>query len=176
MDAKHVKNHTGAVHKNSSNNFTQKVHTNVVALVHLKITPGTIDDMRELNIIVHGLKEDGTDPGVKEVFDTLKIKQHPGTSTDRKGTKSEDKIQPVRITMESYEEKQKFMSSLWRLKNGPEKLRKISITDDYTQEERREIKRWVDEAKRRTQEVDDGYVWKVRGSPRSKLRLVNMRI
>ena len=68
------------------------------------------------------------------------------------------------------------MSSLWRLKNGPEKFRKISITDDYTQEERREIKRWVDEAKRRTQEIDDGYVWKVRGSPRSKLRLVNMRI
>ena len=82
----------------------------------------------------------------------------------------------VRITMESHEEKQKLMSSLWRLKNGPEKFRKISITDDYTQEERREIKRWVDEAKRRTQEVDDGYVWKVRGSPRSKLRLVNMRI
>ena len=66
------------------------------------------------------------------------------------------------------------MSSFWMLKNGPEKFRRINITEDYTQEERQEIKRWVDEAKRRTQVVDDGYIWKVRGSPRSKLRLVSM--
>ena len=175
-NAKQVKNHTGAINKNSSNEFTQMIYTNATPLDYLKRTPATIDDMRELNIIVHGLKEDSTDPVVKELFDTLKIAQHPETSTDRLGAKSPDKIRPIRITMESYERKQKLMSSLWRLKNGPEKFRKISITEDYTQDERREIKRWVDEAKRRTQEVDDGYVWKVRGSPRSKLRLVNMRI
>ena len=174
LDANHANKHTGGIKKNSSNEFTQMVYTNTGALDNIKITPATIDDMRELNVIVHGIKEDCSGP-VKELFDTMEIEQHPGISTDRLGAKSPDKIRPIRITMESYERKQKFMSSLWRLKNGPEKFRRISVTEDYTQEERHEIKRWVDEAKRRTQEVDDGYVWKVRGSPRSKLRLVNMR-
>ena len=56
---------------------------------------------------------------------------------------------------------------------GQEIYRKISITEDYTQEERREIKRWVDEAKERTKR-EVGYEWKVRGTPRTKLRLVKI--
>ena len=43
-----VKNHTGAVRKNSSNEFTQMVYTNAVALHNHKIRPATIDDIREL--------------------------------------------------------------------------------------------------------------------------------
>ena len=49
------------------------------------------------------------------------------------------------------------------------------MTDDYTQEERREIKRWVDMAKQRTKS-EISYEWKVRGSPRSGLQLVKMKI
>ena len=77
--------------------------------------------------------------------------------------------------MESHERKREFMAQLWKLKNGPKRFQKISVTEDYTQEERKEIKRWVDEAKERTKK-DDGYVWKIRGSPRSKLRFVKMRV
>ena len=51
--------------------------------------------------------------------------------------------------METHEEKGKFMSMLGKLKYGPEVFRKISITDDYTQEERDEIRQWVEEAKKR---------------------------
>ena len=76
--------------------------------------------------------------------------------------------------MESKERKSEIMSKLWKLKNGPEKFQKISITDDFTQEERKEIKRWVDEAKERTRQ-EDGYVWKIRGSPRTKLRFIKLR-
>ena len=65
------------------------------------------------------------------------------------------------------------MSKLWKLKHGSDEFRRISITDDFTQEDRKEIKRWFKEAKLRTRR-DDGYVWKVRGSPRNKIRLVKM--
>ncbi len=181
MDAKferNMKNKADAITRNSRNEFTKIVYTNKAEINDYEITPTMISDQqRGLNIIVHGLKEDGmsarTNPIVKELFDTLEMKHHPTTSADRLGAKSPVKIRPIRVTMESYERKRQFMSSLWRLKHGPDKFQKISITDDYTQEERREIKRWVDEAKKRTQ-MEDGYVWKVRGSPRSKIRLVRM--
>ena len=103
------------------------------------------------------------------------MENYPETSIDRLGSKSPEKTRPIRVTMKSYERKHILMSSLWRLKHGPEKFRRISITEDYTQDERQEIKRWVEEAKSRTQDSEDGYKWKVRGSPRSQLRLVRMR-
>ena len=176
---KHVKNKDGALNRNSSSEFTKIIYTNKAEINDSSTKTTMISDRRELNIIIHGVKEDGTvsqsNPVVKELFETLEMKHHPTTSADRLGAKSQERIRPIRVTMESYERKQEFMTSLWRLKQGPKKFQKISITDDYTQEERREIKRWVDEAKERTQ-VDDGYVWKVRGSPKSKMRLVKMRI
>ena len=180
---KHIMNkatNTINTNTNSSTEFTEVIteviYTNKDEISDPTITP-MMSDRRELNIIIHGLKEDGKVsqcPVTNELFETLELKHHPTTSVDRLGAKSQDKIRPIRVTMESYERKQEFMSSLWKLKHGPDKFQKISITDDYTQDERREIKRWVEEAKKRTQD-EDGYVWKVRGSPRSKIRLVKMR-
>ena len=43
------------------------------------------------------------------------------------------------------------------MKTGPEKFHKISITDDYRKDEREEIKRWVMEAKQRTEKIKDLY-------------------
>lgn len=53
---------------------------------------------------------------------------------------------------------------LGRLKHRPKAFMRISVMDDYTQDERREIRRWVEEAKERTKNERD-HVWKVRGSP-----------
>ena len=47
MDAKlekHIKNNTGAINRNSSNEFTQMVYTNKAELDDPNITPTTIDD------------------------------------------------------------------------------------------------------------------------------------
>ena len=130
-------NYSNVLLKNTKEGFT---YTNTVALDNPKKTSVTIDDTRELNIIIHGLKEDDTGAVEEELFDTMKIEQYPGTSIDRLGAKSPDKVQPIRVTMESIKVKKKFMSSLWMLKKGPEKFRLISITEDFTQEERQEIK------------------------------------
>ena len=135
-------------------------------------------DQRDLNLIVHGVKEDdagsNTDRLVMELFDTIGMEHLSTTPAHRLGNKSPDRIRPIKITLESYERKNELLSKLWRLKNGAEKFRKISITEDFTQEERSEIKLWVEEAKERTKE-EDKYIWKVRGSPRNKLRLVKLR-
>ena len=132
---------------------------------------------RELNVIVHGIREDDarpqTDQLVTELFETIGVEQHRTTLAHRLGSKSTDRIRPVKITLESSEKKSEFMSKLWKLKYGSEKFQKISITEDFTQDERNEIKLWVEEAKQRTRK-EDKYIWKVRGSPRTKISLVKM--
>ena len=67
------------------------------------------------------------------------------------------------VQMRSKEEKKTVLSKLGRLKYATRKYR-ISITPDYTQEERKMIKELVKEAKRRnTSEAKEEYLWKVRG-------------
>ena len=66
------------------------------------------------------------------------------------------------------------MNNLYRLKNAAPNLRKISITDDHTIAERKEIATWISRAKEKTATDTDGNVWKVRGTPDTKLRLVKM--
>ena len=128
---------------------------------------------------MHGIKEEKTssqcNTAVKELFNTLEVVDHPTIQVDRLGKKVPDKIRPIRIRLGSHKSKQEFMSSLWKLKNGPDRLQKISVTDDFTQEERRNIRRWVEVARERTKS-ENGYEWKVRGSPRSGLQLVKMKI
>ena len=76
--------------------------------------------------------------------------------------------------MKTLKAKSSFMASLGKLKHGPDTFKRISVTDDYTQEERKEIKRWIEEAKVRSRNESD-YVWKVRGSPNNNLRLIRMK-
>ena len=132
---------------------------------------------RELNVIVHGLREDDAGPQtnqlVTELFETIGLEQTRTSSAYRLGGKSPNKIRPIKIIMESYEQKGQLMSRLWRLKYGLEKFQRTSITEDFTQEERNELKVWVEEAKQRTKK-EDKYIWKVRGSPRTTIRLVKM--
>ena len=88
----------------------------------------------------------------------------------------------MKLTMESKEEKDKFMSQLGKLKYAGAEYKKISVTDDYSVEERDEIRRWVTLAKRKN-ETEDGenkgkknYAWKVRGTPKTGMRIVKIRV
>ena len=67
------------------------------------------------------------------------------------------------------------------MKYATNNLEGVSITNDFTLEERKQIKEMVDEAKRRNDnESNDGtskdYAWKLRGNPRIGMRLVNVAI
>ena len=66
-------------------------------------------------------------------------------------------------------DKKEFMSKLWMLKQIRMKFKKLSITNDYTKDEREAIKELVNEAKKRNNADTTGYIWKVRG-----MRLLKM--
>ena len=133
-------------------------------------------DEREANIIIHGLEEvdDNAIDEIKviDVFDTVNIKYKP-MSIYRLGAKQEDKKRPLMVRMHSKEDKDDFMSQLWKLKHVRDKFEKISITHDYTLEERKKIKEWVEEANRRNMNEKERYKWKVRGTPKTAMRMIN---
>ena len=93
----------------------------------------------------------------------------------RLGEKKIDRPRPIKLVMETMIHKTEFMSKLWKLKYAGTAHKKARITDDYTWEEREEIKRWVMMAKDKSKkDIHDGNVWKVRGTPKSGLRLVQV--
>ena len=74
--------------------------------------------------------------------------------------------------MTTLNEKQLIMSNLRKLKNATDTCRRLSITDDYTFEDRQKVRKKVIEAKNKTEVGGDGkYVWKVRGTPKNGLEL-----
>ena len=51
------------------------------------------------------------------------------------------------LRMQTATDKEEFMSNLWMLKQLQTKFKKLSITHDYTKDERKAIRELVDEAK-----------------------------
>ena len=71
------------------------------------------------------------------------------------------------MTLKNEEEKKRIMTSVHKL----ERL-DFRITDDFSKKERETIKEWHCKAKEKTKrEKDETSIWKVRGSPRTKLYL-----
>ena len=63
--------------------------------------------------------------------------------------------------MGNQNEKEMIMTSLGKLKNAVEKFKRISVTDDYTAEERDAIKNKVTEARNKSEVEGKGiYIWK----------------
>ena len=91
----------------------------------------------------------------------------------RLGKASADKKRPLKVIMANAEDKNKIMSKLNKLKDADQSLRTISVRDDYTIEERELIKTFVEEAKRKN-ESQNTTTWKVRGTPKNGLRLVQI--
>ena len=156
---------------------TTKVTTNTIT--NGVMNPTVITNEREGNIIIYGLEEVGDNAidenKVKDVFDAVNMKYKP-ISMYRLGAKQEDKIRPLMVCLQSKEEKGDFMSKLWKLKYARDKFKRISITHDYTLEERKTIKEWVKEAKRRNMNENERYTWKVRGTPKTEMRIIKISI
>ena len=85
-----------------------------------------------------------------------------------------NKKRPIKLIMNNEEEKDNIMSKLTNLKNAEDKFRRLSITDDYTQDERQSIKEWVEKSKLKNQEEssDSIFIWRVRGTRKNGHRLV----
>ena len=93
----------------------------------------------------------------------------------RLGKRDENKTRPIKIKFNLLSDKQLVMSSLSKLKEAPDMSRKISVTEDYTIEERAEIMKKVKEAKNKTETEGEGkYTFKVRGTPKNGLKIVRV--
>ena len=58
----------------------------------------------------------------------------------RLGMKKYDRQRPLRVTMETLDEKMEFMSKLGLLSGAEKDFKNINVTDDYTIAEREEIR------------------------------------
>ena len=109
---------------------------------------------------------------MKQIFKTLDVKFTPESITQL-GNKKVGSTRPMKIVMNNDKEKNDIMKALPKLRDSQvSALFKVSITNDYTITERKEIARWVAKAWERTAENDEGCIWKVRGVPFSSIRLV----
>ena len=102
------------------------------------------------------------------------LKPETGGITHRLGMKKLDRPRPIKLTMKSIDQKEQFMSKLGKLKFADDEFKKISVTNDYTIVEREEIRRWVKKANDKNDGMKD-YVWKLRGTPKTGMRLVKIR-
>ena len=136
---------------------------------------------RQNNIIIHGQieenKEEQTDK--KYVDDMLKILSVGSVtpkSITRIGQQKESRIRPIKVTFNTTSEKDKVMSNLRNLKDQTE-YSKISITDDYTLNERKMIRDKVVEAKEENIKLgeDSEFINVVRGTPKNGLYLKKVK-
>ena len=109
--------------------------------------------LRSANVIIHGVKEDGEnikekdEEYVKEFIGKLGLDLIP-ESIVRLGKMDSNKVRPMKLRFKSENDKDNVMARLPNLKNAEDHLKQISVTDDYTVEER--LEKWLKRLKRRT--------------------------
>ena len=129
---------------------------------------------RANNIIVHGLQE-VTDPKKDEEFAANLIKDlHTKVtvkSTSRIGKPSNEKKRPIKITLQSENEKFKLMDNLSTLK-GLQKYKGISITEDLCLADRKVFKDLSTKAiEINESNPDDLHILRVRGNSKNGFHL-----
>ena len=96
------------------------------------------------------------------------------TSLVRLGKSDPNKSRPMKIKLNSENEKDDIMTLLPNLKNAEERLKRISVTEDYIVEDRQRIKKLADQAKELNRDENKDFIWRVRGSPKNGLSLVRL--
>ena len=135
---------------------------------------------RANNIILHGAEEIGDSPDdikkadagyIKEIFTKIGAKVAP-TSITRLGAPREDGKRPIKLVMKSKEDKEMVMNNLGKLKNTERYFGKISLKDDYTSNEREQIRLLTTEAAKK-QDENPERVFRVRGDSKNGWRIVS---
>ena len=136
---------------------------------------------REPNIIIHGVQEcesHGKEEEKKQIskflaalFTKIGIKVQYKIVM-RLGQKENNKTRPIKVVLNSKEDKVQVFSSLKNLK-GYDEYKNIRLTHDYTVAERKLIKTKSDEAKSINQTLPDdcGYIMQVWGNPKNGMTL-----
>ena len=134
-------------------------------------------EARAQNVIIHGLPEEANslegrvadNQTIKDFLTAIGVASEP-RSISRIGESNDARCRPIKLIMAINNEKDLVMSSLSKLKEAPDKFKRISVTDDYTAKEHEEIRKMVVEAKSKTALEGEGkFVFKVCGTPKNGL-------
>ena len=113
-------------------------------------------EKRASNFIIHGAEEIGEDTEsikendeqyIKDILERLDVRVSPVTVT-RLGPPNDKKMRVLKVAMKSEADKDKVMGNLRKLKGTENLFGKISITSDYSSNDREMIKDKVKEAKK----------------------------
>lgn len=85
---------------------------------------------------------------LKSFLVVIEVEAEPKTII-RLGKPGNNKTRPLKVVMNSSDDKFNVMSSLKKLKGAEDNFRLLRVTDDYTQTEREEIKLWHEKAKKK---------------------------
>ena len=190
IDAITAKGPTDPVHSNETVNPPAVTWSNVVSqpqdmktVMRVARNDEKIEEgekqRRANNIIIHGAEEIGETPDeiktndagyIKDIFAKIGVEVKVVTIA-RLGTSREGK-RPIKLIMKSKEDKEKVMNNLSRLKNTEKDFGKISLKDDYTSNEREQIRMLTNEAKKKSDENPDR-AFKVRGDSKNGWRIMS---
>ena len=135
--------------------------------------------LRSKNLNIHGIEEssiDNKDDAIKsdDIYINNFIAALKVTSTiksaSRIGLPAQEKNRTIKAVMNTVKERNRVLSNLRNLKDVPE-YKTISVTEDYTINERRMINVWSDKGKEKNKNQSPGskVVWGVPGSPKNGL-------
>ena len=129
---------------------------------------------RGKNLIIHGKEEMASDEDSEFVNNMIKDLQIGSVSikqVDRIGQQKNERKRPIKVVCNSEEDQQKVLTNMRNLKNKSS-YKGISVTEDYTLNERILIKEFSEQAKiKNIQEEtnNSNIIWRVRGSPKNGL-------
>ena len=139
--------------------------------------------IRSKNLIIFGVAETGDDADdvknndgimIGKFFEAITVQAKP-LNFYRLGKPETDKIRPLKLEMASSTERNFVMKNLKLLKGTEKELGKLSVKEDYTKNERVQIKKFVDTAKaKNAEENDPSHYWVVRGTPKNGISLVKL--
>ncbi len=108
---------------------------------------------------------------LKKYSQRLGVKATP-TSITRLGEQNETRRRPIKITMKTKDDQENIMKNLGRLKGTEHHFGKISVKEDYTTNEREQIRLLNGQAKKLNDENHEK-TFKVRGNSKNGWRVIS---
>ena len=179
-----TKSYSDVVAKTKSNNVKEDVTNFRGIALAARIEEMNEDNEkknRERNLVIRGKSEadDEDDHAfLNNLIKELCVGAIQPASVMRIGTKFADRIRPIKVIFKSTEDKYKILNNLKNLK-GKELYKSISVTHDYTFNEREVLNNFLRQAKEKNESdttENKDYKWKVWGSPKNRLFLKKVKM
>ena len=139
--------------KNNSNDNTN-LREVVKSVRHAELVEEHNKKFRSKNIIIHGVLESNDENHDQQFVTNLSKDIHSSITIKhiaRLGEPNEGKNRPIKVTLDSEDEKFKLFGNLSALR-GIEKYKGMCVTEDLTQQERKQFKELANAAKAKNQE------------------------